>query len=255
MCIILFSYKSHPRYKLILASNRDEFYERPTKPLTEWDENTNILAGKDEMSHGTWMGVTKNGRYSALTNYRDLSRIKDGAPSRGLLVSNFLEKPDQPEKYMEKIKKTTLLYNDFNLLVGDENDLFYYSNVSNEIIKIEKGIHGLSNHLINTSWPKVKKGKEELKKLTETNEEVNINAILNLLNDTSIPPDTQLPDTGVGLEWERALSPIFIKTEKYGTRASSVLTLDYDNKISFTEKSYVKVTEGEFKSNTITIEI
>ncbi len=251
MCIILFSYKTHPKYKLILASNRDEFYKRPTEQLAQWTDNKKIIAGRDKQDDGTWMGVAKYGKFSALTNYRDLSRIKDKAPSRGLLVSNFLCGTQRPKQYLEEIRGSAELYNDYNLLVGDINDLYYFSNVGSEIIKIEPGTHGLSNHLLNTPWPKVKKGKAELEKLAKPNEEIDINAILNLLSDSTTPSDNELPDTGVGLDWERALSPIFIKTEGYGTRASSILTIDYDDKINFTEKSYVKTRSNLFTSKTI----
>ena len=254
MCIILFAYKTHPKYKLLLASNRDEFYERPTEALSQWTKNRNIFAGRDKKDGGTWMGVTEDGRFSALTNYRDLSRIKDQPPSRGHLVSNFLKANTPAKIYLEGLKGSAGIFNDYNLLVGDRNDLYYFSNVSGELIKIEPGIHGFSNHLLNTPWPKVKKGKEELATIIKR-EKIEKQAVIMLLNDTSTPPDSELPDTGVGLEWERALSSIFIKTEMYGTRASSVLTIDYNNKIGITEKSFVKTTNGEFTTNTISIEL
>ncbi len=251
MCIILFAYKTHPKYKLILASNRDEFYKRPTEPLAQWVNNEDIIAGKDQQDGGTWMGVTKNGRFSALTNYRDLSRIKDKAPSRGFLVSNFLQERERPEKYLKKTRKKAHLYNDFNLLVGDKDDLYYFSNVNNEIIEIEPGIYGLSNHLLNTPWPKVQKGKQKLANLIKK-DEIDTNAILELLSDTSTPPDCELPDTGVDLEWERALSPIFIKTPNYGTRASSILLISHKNEITFTEKSFIQKRTNEFDSSMMT---
>jgi uncharacterized protein with NRDE domain len=249
MCIILFSYNTHPKYKLIMASNRDEFYDRPTEQLAQWPDNENIIAGRDKQDGGTWMGVTKDGKFSALTNYRDLSRIKDNAPSRGFLVSDFLQTNESPEEYLKKIKKKASQYNDFNLLVGENDDLFYFSNVNNKLIKVEPGIHGLSNRFLDTPWPKVEKGKMELEKHIQ-NDNIDTELIMNLLSNTSTPPDNELPDTGVGLEWERALSPIFIKTPKYGTRASSLLTIDYRGNISFIEKSYIKTTDDEFSTKT-----
>jgi uncharacterized protein with NRDE domain len=138
MCIILFSYNTHPKYKLIMASNRDEFYDRPTEQLAQWADNENIIAGRDKQDGGTWMGVTKDGKFSALTNYRDLSRIKGNAPSRGFLVSDFLQTNESPEEYLKKIKKKASQYNDFNLLVGENDDLFYFSNVNNKLISASK---------------------------------------------------------------------------------------------------------------------
>ncbi len=254
MCIVLFSYKTHPKYKLIMASNRDEFYARPTEQIAPWSDNENIIAGRDKQDGGTWMGVTKDGRFSALTNYRDLSRIKNNAPSRGFLVGNFLQKNESPEEYLKEIQKKTSQYNNFNLLVGDTSDLFYFSNVNNELVKVEPGIHGLSNRFLDTPWPKVEKGKKELQKHIQ-NDNIDTELIFNLLSDTSTPPDNELPDTGVGLEWERVLSPIFIKTQKYGTRASSILTIDYRGNISFIEKSYIETTNNEFSIKTKRINI
>lgn len=252
MCLILFSYNSHPHYKLILASNRDEFYERPTKKLDKWGENDNILAGQDKMNSGTWLGVTADWKVSAITNYRDLSKIKDSAPSRGLLVRNFLENNESPINYLKKISISAADYNGFNLIVGDKNGLYYFSNTKNKIEKVEPGTHGLSNHFLNTPWPKLKNGKKEFERIIGKDKDIPVDKIFKLLNDVSIPPDDELPDTGIGIEWERMLAPIFIKSEIYGTRASSIIMIDNNDRITFIEKSFIKTDSGKFETNTIT---
>ena len=213
MCLILFSYKQHPHYKLILASNRDEFYERPTKALHRWGDSKSILAGQDKMNKGTWLGITPNWKISAITNYRDLSKIKDNTPSRGLLVSNFLEDNEHPTEYLQKISKLAVDYNGYNLIVGDKTGMFYFSNIKNKIEQIKPGIHGLSNRFLNSPWPKLEKGKRTFEQIIQGKKELPIDEIFRLLNDNSLPPDSELPDTGVGIEWERILAPIFIKTE------------------------------------------
>jgi len=250
MCLILFSYNHHPHYKLILASNRDEFYERPTEKLHMWADK-NILAGQDKMNNGTWLGISQDWKLSAITNYRNLSNIKENAPSRGLLVRNFLENNENPMGYLNKISNSASDYNGYNLLVGDKTGLYYFSNIENRIEKIKPGVHGLSNHFLNTPWPKVKNGKKEFERIIGKVKEIPIDEIFKLLNDSTLAPENELPDTGVGIEWERVLAPIFIKTETYGTRASSIITIDHNDHITFIEKSYLKTNSGKFETSTV----
>ncbi len=240
MCLILFSYAKHPHYKLVLASNRDEFYARPTLPLAKWSGKKTFWAGKDIQNNGSWMGITKDLRIAAITNYRDPSLIKKDAPSRGLLVRNYLESNQLPFDYLNEIKPTAVNYNGFNLIAGDRDELYYFSNVSGKIEKIVPGLHGLSNRFLDTPWPKVKNGKEKLAAILSQPKAIESDDIFALLNDKSIAPDQELPDTGVGLELERMLSAIFIKSENYGTRASSIILIDKDDRVTFIEKSYIK---------------
>lgn len=247
MCLIIFSYKNHPKYKLIFASNRDEFYDRPTSALSWWRGRRNILAGQDKKNGGTWLGLAKDLRLAAITNFRDLKNVSENAPSRGLLVRNFLESDETPLQYLENIKEKGAKYNGFNLIVGNKSCLYYYSNVNNTIVKIKAGLHGLSNKFLNTPWPKVQKGKNEFEKILKQKEPYS-DMIFELLKDTSKPPDNQLPDTGVGLDLERVLSPLFIKSKVYGTRASSIVLIDNLDNVTFIEKSYVKNALGEFET-------
>jgi len=157
MCLILFSFNLHPEYQYIVAGNRDEFYERPTQPLGFWKDEPLILAGRDLVGGGTWMGVTKTLKFAAITNYRDPAAIKKNAPSRGNLVRNFLAGKESPETYLEHVRKTGHKYNGFNLLIGKKNQLWFYSNRGERVQKISSGFYGLSNHFLDTPAKSEKK--------------------------------------------------------------------------------------------------
>ena len=211
MCLITFSYKNHPFYKLIVAANRDEFYQRPTRAAQFWTDEQlpDILAGKDLKANGTWMGVSKTGRWGALTNYRDPSNINENAPSRGDLVLDYLKSNSNERAYLKEIKENGKKYNGFNLLIGGKDSLYHFSNETNSIKEIEPGIHGVSNALLDTNWPKLDQA-----------------------------PDEKLPSTGIPYEWEKAVSSIFIKTDNYGTLCSTLLLVDYEGNAEFTERRY-----------------
>lgn len=237
MCLIFISLNHHPRYKLIIAANRDEFYPRKTREAHFWEDQPSILGGRDLEAQGTWMGITKSGRISFLTNYRDPHNIDPKAPSRGKLVSDFLQTEVQPLDYLKEIEPSSKLYNGFNLVVGTPNELYYLSNYKQGIDHITNGFFGLSNHLWDTPWPKVVRGKKLLEPLLQQSE-VESERLLNILQDEYRAADEHLPNTGIGLERERALSSMFIKTSNYGTRCSTVMLIDRDNQVEFTERVY-----------------
>ena len=244
MCLILFAYKQHPDYPLIVAANRDEFFQRPSAPIHFWEDYTNILAGRDLEKGGTWMGVTKTGRFAALTNYRDPKENMDGKRSRGELVAGALNYEGDIQNYMTNIQEKADLYPGFNLLAGDENGLYYFSNREGIVKKLEPGIYGLSNHLLDTPWPKVKTGKEGLvRALKKENDSLKEELFRILLNNEKYPDD-QLPNTGVPLEMERELSPLFISMKNYGTRCSTVLLADGEE-ILYSERIYQPVAKEE----------
>lgn len=238
MCLILFSYNSHPNYRLVVAANRDEFYERPSVPLHFWEDHPEVLAGRDLKSLGTWMGVTRSGRVAAITNYREPGVQIPDAPSRGHLISEFLIGNASVAAYLDRVKEAAWLYNGFNLLVGGTNELVYFSNRGNDVIHIESGIYGLSNHLLDTQWPKVKNGKKRLAQILEHHDTVPAKHLMNLLQNQDTAPDHQLPDTGAGTHWERTLSPIFITSPNYGTRCSTILTIDRSNLVKVIEHTW-----------------
>lgn len=238
MCSIIFAYKKHPKYPLIVVANRDEFYPRPTKQADWWEEYPEMLAGKDIKANGSWFGISKLGRFSALTNYRDGMHLKQNAPTRGKLVTDYLVNEVDSEVYLKKIAETAELYNGYNLLTFDGQDIWHYSNISDEITQIEAGVHGLSNALLNSDWPKVNKGKAKLEELIKT-EEISVDALFEMMKDGELAADEDLPDTGVPYEWEKLLSALCIKSDNYGTRCSTVLLWDNDGNIFFEERSYV----------------
>ncbi len=237
MCIIFFGYRSHPQYKLILAANRDEFYERPTENARFWKDYPYVLGGRDLEKMGTWMGINRRGEFSAITNYRDFSLIINEPKSRGSLVKNFLTETQAPRAYMEGIQENKHEYNPFNLLVGNISCLYYYSNVENIIKELTPGIYGLSNSFLDIPWPKVRRGKKKFTDIINSRKEINPDALYDILFDRWFPEDEELPSTGVGLELERTLSSIFIESPNYGTRSSTVLLMDNNNHITFIEKS------------------
>ena len=238
MCLILFSYAKQPGYRLILLANRDEFFDRATLPLAAWEDAPGIYGGRDVKGNGTWLGISRGGRMAALTNYRDPAAQKSQAPSRGLLVSRFLETTDRPGTYLEEVGRVGHRYNGFNLLVGDLGELWYHSNRGGNAECLQPGVYGLSNHLINTGWPKVDKGKRRLETVLNRKAPWHAEDLFGILSDRAAAPDHELPDTGVGLEWERLLSPLFITSAAYGTRSSSVILVSDTGEVTFEERSF-----------------
>jgi uncharacterized protein with NRDE domain len=240
MCVIFFAYKKHPEYPLILLANRDEFYERPTAKSQYWTDFPQIFAGRDLVHGGTWLGITESGRFAAVTNYRQTNAPK-GTISRGNLVGDFLKNNENPTDYLSKIKQNASQFAGFNLLVGEfrkeNSELAYFSNHQNEIKTLDAGIYGLSNHLLDTPWRKVEKGKSELASFLKAENLIKDN-FFNILSDKTLADDAELPDTGIGYQREKLLSAIFIETPIYGTRSSSVVLVDKDYKISLEERIY-----------------
>jgi uncharacterized protein with NRDE domain len=236
MCLIVFAYNSHPEYSFIFAGNRDEFYSRPTKAAEFWEEAPKILAGKDLVHGGTWLGVTRNGRFAAVTNYRQPNQ-DNKKRSRGELVINFLRNEESPKNYLENIN--CFDYAGFNLLVGNlsKSELFYLSNREGKIKSLKDGIYGLSNHLLNTDWHKVRRAKEFMKKILHQ-KQISSDELFCLLADKVQANEHDLPDTGIGMELERILSSIFVETPIYGTRCSTVLLLRKNGELTFIERSF-----------------
>lgn len=237
MCLIFLSLNNHPKYKLIIAANRDEFYQRKTAAADYWSDHPQILGGRDLEASGTWMATNKSGRVAMVTNYRDLKNLKQTAPSRGALVSDFLLTNMHPNDYLQSIEPRAAAYNGFNLLVGNVDDLYYLSNYKQGIERLNNGIHGLSNALLNTPWPKVQKGKEHFASLID-GKEPDAEMLFNMLYNEERAMDDVLPDTGVGIERERMLSSMFIKSPGYGTRCSTVMLVNHANHVQYHERIY-----------------
>ncbi len=229
MCLIAFAYQVHPRFPFILAANRDEFLDRPAAPAHFWDDAPHILAGRDLRAGGTWLGITRSGRFAAITNYRDLRRAPVGGPSRGQLVRAALETDIDPE--------ATRVFEGFNLLYGPLGALRYLNNIQPAEIALKPGIHGLSNHFLDTPWPKVEQAKTEMHRLVAGDDDVLVAGLFALLADETRAPDHGLPDTGLQLAQERAASSIFIRSPGYGTRCSTVVLVDAAGQVHFEERT------------------
>ncbi len=240
VCLVLWAYDCHEKYKLVVAANRDEFYHRPTLPAYYWPENPSTLAGKDLKEGGTWMGITTCGRFATLTNYRDPSSVNPAAPSRGHLVQRYLEGDIHPESYLQSLLDEGGRYNGYNLLAGNRDEMFYFSNREKLVRRVEKGFHGLSNSLMNVPWPKVTRG---IKGLADCLKETDVEAerLFELMADKERASDHELPSTGVSLELERILSPLFIESAEYdyGTRTTTLILMDRDDGVQFWERTFL----------------
>lgn len=237
MCLIALAWRAHPAYRLIVAANRDEYFARPAAPAGFWDDHAHILAGRDLEAGGTWLGITLEGRFAALTNYRNPADRRSGVPSRGALVSDFLGGDVGPGEYVKRIQKAAASYNGFSLLVGNEDSLWFFSNRGSPPLRVAPGVHGLSNHLLDTPWPKVEKAKALL--ASQLDRPFAADAAFELLSDTRRAPSAELPSTGVSLELEERLSAVrILAAGGYGTRCSTALCFGKDGRVEFHERSY-----------------
>ncbi|ODS24826.1 hypothetical protein AB835_01885 [Candidatus Endobugula sertula] len=243
MCLILFSFDDTSSIPFIAAANRDEFYQRPTAAVHYWQAHPKILAGRDLVGGGTWMGITVDGRFAAVTNVREPDIVVNNPLSRGALTRGFLTGNQSPSDYLLAVEASKMRYRGFNLLVGeltsDKRELFYLSNRQDGIIQLASGVYGLSNHLLDSNWPKVERGKEYLRHALDNQSDIQQYhyTLRRFLEDSSLADDDTLPQTGVSYEREKALSAAFITLPDYGTRASTILTINH-NSICVSEKSY-----------------
>jgi uncharacterized protein with NRDE domain len=244
VCLALVALHAHPRYALLIAANRDEFHARAAEPARWWPEG--ILAGTDSVGGGTWFGVTRAGRWSLVTNYREGVPRDPAAPSRGELVTIALNDATPPLVCAGRLAVDGWRYHGFNLLLGDATGGAYTSNRASGAIALDPGIHGLSNHLLETPWPKLLLAKARLAKVASNGADP-VEAAFELLADRERAPASSLPSTGVSPEWERLLSSAFIVHAEYGTRCSTVFTIDHQGRARFAERSFDRegTTNGE----------
>ncbi len=232
MCLILVAWRAHPDYPLVLAANRDEFQARPAAPAHWWRE-PRMLAGRDLTAAGAWLGLAEDGRFAALTNYRDPTRQQRQAPTRGALVPQTLAEALPAQERLRSLRVAGRAYNGFNLLFSDAHTLAVYESVPARGRLLPAGVYGLSNHLLDTPWPKVVSAKTGLAQaLTRLPDR---DPLLQLLRDESRADDARLPRTGLSLEWERLLSSAFIRAPGYGTRCSTIVLIDRHGHASFSE--------------------
>lgn len=231
MCLVVLAYKVHPAFPLIVLANRDEFLDRPALPAHAWQDAPHIFAGRDLQAGGTWLGVTRSGRFAALTNYRDLTVVPRNGPSRGALVRRALDQ--------DIAAADTVEYERFNLIHGEVDALRYINNVDGADRVLEPGVHGLSNHLLDTPWPKVERAKKDLSRIISSSAAEPTENLFAAMMRTDRAPDEHLPDTGVPLELERALSAAFISLPGYGTRCTTLVTVNDNGRVFFEERGHV----------------
>jgi uncharacterized protein with NRDE domain len=225
MCVIAFAWNVHPRWRLLLIGNRDEAHARPSAPLQRWADAPDLLAGRDLEAGGTWMGVREPGRACVVTNVRDPHAAKDRA-SRGWLVTDFLQGDDPAAQHVAALEKTATRYRPFNLLLFDTEAARFVSNDPGVRARtIADGVHGLSNGDLDVPWPKVQRVTTALQEWLASEAE-EFAPLFEAFTDETPGPDAALPDTGVGIELERRLSPVFVRGEGYGTRATTIIALD-----------------------------
>jgi uncharacterized protein with NRDE domain len=228
MCLLVFAWNAHPRYRLVFAGNRDEFHARPTAPMAWWEEPPGILAGRDLQAGGTWLGVSRDSRFGVVTNFRDLQRPQPDAPSRGKLITRFLEERVSAADFVARLAAEQASYAGFNLLLADESNMVYLTNRGTGLSRsLEPGIYGLSNHFLDTPWPKLERTRERFRLLV-ADPEPPVDALLEMLDDRDPALEHLLPDTGLSREWEMLLSSPFIVDERYGTRCSTVVLVGHD---------------------------
>jgi len=238
MCLILLALEVHSRYPLVLAANRDEFHRRPAAGARHWDDAPDVLGGRDLEQGGTWLALARRGVFGAVTNYRDPANRIAAPRSRGYLVSDFVRGNASAREHVTEAVSHGGAYDGFNLLAADAAGVWYGSNRGAVVRRLDSGIHGLSNHLLDTPWPKVRRAKAAMTEALDHDGTVLEAALLALLADDRPAADEELPATGVGLDWERRLSPVFIRAENYGTRASTLILVDRAGRARFVERTF-----------------
>jgi len=247
MCLLVLAYGVDPQRPVVLAANRDEFYARPSTPLGVWPDEPDICAGRDLSQGGTWLGMTRSGRFAALTNFRR-GGARAGARSRGDVVLDYLRSPLAPARYLTQLAGYADQFGGFSVIVGDlEHEPYYFSNQGNVTQRMAPGIYGLSNQRLDEPWPKVTRAKQRIAALVGTaarerptfaTQQVSAETLCDAMLDRDQPTDALLPDTGIGIERERMVAPIFIASEDYGTRAVTAMIIDSDRRALIYERSY-----------------
>lgn len=239
MCLITFRITSHPNYKLVLAANRDEMYNRPTKPADFWKEYPNLLAGKDLVANGTWLGITRNGKIAAITNCYDENQFEVDSLrlSRGKIIIDYLTSQLTPIQFLDQLLTQKDLYRPFNVLLGDIDHLYHFNSQDQTYTFLSKGTHSISNATLNTPWPKVIHTKKEIEQVLHSQNDYT-DYLFHMMTDQTPAADEELLDDPLPIEQRRKLSANFISTKEFGTRSTTILLVDYENKVTFIERNY-----------------
>lgn len=225
MCLIIFAYKVDPQHDLLLMANRDEYCDRNFLTAHKWADNQEIVSGIDLTANGSWTGITQTGRVAAITNYRSGFAFDPKLKSRGELVKKFLNSDIPPQQFLTIIRESKKEFNGYNFLFGDLDNLYWYSNQTDEFQLLAPGIYGICNHLLDTPWPKLMDAKLQLKQMLDRGNVTPCDLLPIMLNKKRYTQE-QLPDTGIEIEIEQGLSSIFVDLEKYGTVLTSFIYMN-----------------------------
>lgn len=238
MCLLLIAINPQPEQALLLLGNRDEFHQRASTPAQKWPNDARVVGGRDLVADGSWLALRDDGRFAAVTNLR--TGVPATAPkSRGWLVRDFLRGDESPQVFLDALRASAGDYGPFNLVVGNRDGVFALSSADIEVRALKHGVHVISNGAIGVHWPKTERLQRRFQEMVQPDAgTVDESRLLDLLVDETLPPDIALPDTGVGLELERRLAPIFIRGEKYGTRASTLVTHGADGLLTLRERRF-----------------
>jgi uncharacterized protein with NRDE domain len=241
MCLILMAWRVCPDAPLVLAANRDEYHGRPALPAHAWEDHPRIHGGRDLQAGGSWLAVDRAGRFAAVTNLRVPGTRRPGARSRGLLVSDYLQGSDPPAAYLRGVLARAGEYDPFNLLAGDADGLWFLGARSDGPLALGAGLYGVSNGELDCPWPKVRHGKAGLERILAArpgHHPESISGLFALLADRNVPDDALLPDTGIGIEQERRLAPLFVQAGDYGTRSSTVIVREAGERVHLHERRF-----------------
>jgi len=243
MCLISLAWQQHEDYPLVMAANRDEFLARASQEMHFWNSQPHILAGRDLVAGGTWMGFSKHGRFAALTNIRHPDYFKAGQLSRGELIPDYLNAKLSTQQWSQWLKDNHTSYHGFNLIFGDAEGIYYFGSNQPDVVSLEPGIYGLCNADLNTPWPKVQKAQEQMSSWIKSPDLQS----LSLLHSTSeVADDTLLPSTGIPIDLERSLSAQKIALPEYGTRTQSGIIVDRQGTLQVTE---ISIDKGNSKQS------
>ena len=241
MCVIFIALKQSSKFPFIIAANRDEYYERPTAPAAYWSDLPEIIAGRDERAGGTWLGVTESGRFAAITNHYDPTGGHDPKlKSRGDIVSSYLVTGNSLDEFSVDLDHNRNSYNGFGFVFGNFARLRYQNNRNDTVTDITEGVHGLSNHFLNTPWPRVEAGKRKLSHLLSSEDHVNAEQLFEILRDKNAANEysSSLDLSNFSRRNKPSELPIFIQLGDYGTRSSSVLLVDSEGTVTFEERTF-----------------
>ncbi len=240
MCLLVLAWQVHPRYRLIVAANRDEFHERPTQAMARWPHPDGFVAGRDLRAGGTWLGMDRLRRFGVVTNFRELQRPAPGAPSRGNLIPGYLRSESGAQRYLASLEAAATGYSGFNLLLADRDSLWYASNRADSFARaLSPGIYGLSNEFLDTPWPKLQRVRRRFDSLVKQSAGVSTEELFAMLADPAQAGiDEQLPETGLSRQWEQLLSSPFIRHQDYGTRCSTIVLHESSGRVSLTERRF-----------------